>query len=148
MCLLLYAGSPQSLPLQSTPDLGVEPLDEAAAAIAQWFSQPAVQFITSGHTCSCDFPHVLSETPVEYFEGLWSSGGERADELRSVTALLALLRDAVAPGGTVELYPVWSGDEALPPKGVISWVLADLKPDKFVFTERFMHVVHANTEAV
>jgi hypothetical protein len=146
MCLMLYVGFSEPLSFQS-PSLGIESVDPAVAGVAQWFSQPSVQFVSSGDTCSCGFPHVSSEAPVESFEGLWPDDLDRPSQLGSVRALLALLGTALAPGGAAELYPVCSGDETLPPKGVISWTLGDLEPEAFFFHERFMHVVDAGAGA-
>jgi hypothetical protein len=63
------------------------------------------------------------------------------DDRRSVAALLQLLRQLVAHSASVELYPVWNGEESLSPKGVIEWQLGTLMPKRFFFSERFMHIV-------
>ena len=66
---------------------------------------------------------------------------DRAADLRSVRALLALIGQAAAKDDQVELYPVADGDESKPPKGVIEWQLAALDPDRLFFNEGFMHTV-------
>ena len=67
---------------------------------------------------------------------------DRAADLGSVRALIALVGEVVSHSNGVELYPVADGDEALAPKGVIEWALNSLDPEKLFFNERFMHVVH------
>jgi hypothetical protein len=66
---------------------------------------------------------------------------DRTADLRSVSALIELLRVALGPGQAVELYPVWDGDEAKAPKGVVQWSLEQLAPETFFFNEQFMYIV-------
>jgi hypothetical protein len=147
MCLMLYIGSREALPERSTAELSVEPVEEARREVAQWFSQPAVQFVGAHTRCSCGFPSIVAESVIEYYEGMWADSGDRADDLRSVSALIGLLRGVLGAGQTVELYPVWDGEEGKVPKGVIHWALEELDPERFFFTERFIHVVRHNHEA-
>ena len=58
--------------------------------------------------------------------------------MQSLGALLDLLPAHMSSGG-VELYPVWNGEEALPPKGLIRRSLASLTPETFFFIERFIY---------
>jgi len=141
MCLMLYIGSPEALPERSAPELSIETIEKQRRAVAQWFSQPVVQFVGAHTGCSCGFPSVTGETAVKYYDGMWADSGDRTDDLRSVSALIELLRDAVKAGQPLELYPVWDGDEGVAPKGVIHWSLEQLDPETFFFNERFMHVV-------
>jgi hypothetical protein len=101
---------------------------------------------TSGaHTgCGCGFPHVLAETPIEYFEGMFGDEDREAD-VRSTRRLMELVRSCVDRGETVELYAAWAGDEGRAPKGKVRWGPADLDPERTVFTEGFLYVVHAST---
>ena len=141
MCLMLYVGTAEALPLSSSPDLAVEEVEDSRRAVTQWFSQPAVRFIGAHGGCSCAFPSVIAEEPIEYYEGMDLESHHEEADLRSVRALLALLGQAVASASPVELYPVWWGDESMAPKGVIEWRFDDLSPERFFFNERFMHVV-------
>jgi hypothetical protein len=50
---------------------------------------------------------------------MWVDHGDREDDLRSVGALLDLLRQVAERSSSVDLYPVWNGDESEAPKGVI-----------------------------
>ena len=49
MCLMLYIGTDEELPLLSSRDLKVEHVDPARKAVRQWFAQPVVQFV-GAHT--------------------------------------------------------------------------------------------------
>ena len=79
---------------------------------------------------------------------MWPDSDYRADDLRSVAALIELLRAAIGPGESVELYPVWDGEEGKGPKGVVQWSLEQLAPETCFFNEQFMHVVHGRRGAV
>ncbi len=73
---------------------------------------------------------------------------DRAADLRSVRALIAVIGKAVSPSQRVELHPVADGDESTPPKGVTEWPVESVDPDRLFFNERFMHVVHARPVSV
>ena len=45
MCLMLYIGTDEELPLLSSPDLKVEQVEPVRKVVRQWFSQPVVQFV-------------------------------------------------------------------------------------------------------
>ena len=141
MCLMLYIGSRQGVPELATPDLSVEPVEKARVGVVRWFTQPVVQFVGAHTGCSCGFPSVMAEDVIEYYDGMWADSDDRADDLRSVSAFIELLRTALDAGQPVELYPVWDGDEGEAPKGVIQWSLEHLAPDTFFFNEQFMHVI-------
>ena len=140
MCLMLYIGTVDDLPLTSSSDMSIEDVDEPRRAVRQWFSQRHVRFIGAHGSCSCGFPSVVAESPIEYYEGM-SIDSRDPDDRRSVDALLQLLRQLVARSGHVELYPVWDGDQSEPPKGVIDWQVGALISKRFFFNERFMHIV-------
>lgn len=141
MCLMLYVGTAEALATISSADLHVEDVEPARLAVVGWFSAPAVRFIGAHTGCSCGFPSVMADVPIEYYEGMPLQSDNREADLRSVRALLDLLRRAAAGSRPVELYPIADGDEATPPKGVIQWQLATLDPARFFFSEGFMHVV-------
>ena len=146
MCLMLYIASRQGVPERATPDLKVEPVDELRLGVVRWFTQPVVQFVGAHTGCSCGFPSVMAEDVIEYYDGMWADSDDRADDLRSVSALIVLLRTALEAGQPVEpveLYPVWDGDEDGAPKGVVQWSLEHLAPDTFFFNV----IRHADTAA-
>lgn len=143
MCLMLYVGTPAALPLTATDDLKIERVDPPRDAVKRWFSQPDVAFVGAHTGCSCGFPSFIAESPVEYYEGMPLDSDDRAADLRSVGALLDLIRGVVAESGAIELYPVADGDEQKSPKGTIEWAVPDLDPQRFFLNEGFMHVVRA-----
>ena len=147
MCLMLYVGTREGLPERQTPDVSIEPVEEGRRSVIRWFTQPVVQFVGAHTGCSCGFPSVLAETVVEYHDGMLDEPHERLDDLRSVSALIELLRGAVGTGQTVELYPVWDGHEGEAPKGAVHWSLERLTPDTFFFNEQFMYLVRQADEA-
>ena len=147
MCLMLYIGSHEGLTEQETPDLRIEPVEQARLSVVRWFTQPVVQFVGAHTGCSCGFPTVVSEDVVEYYDGMWANSDERAGDLRSVSALIQLLHGALGASGPIELYPVWDGNEGKAPKGAVEWSLERLSPETFVFTEQFMYVLRGVDEA-
>ena len=143
MCLMLYIGTDEELPLLSSPDLKVEQVEPVRQVVRQWFSQPVVHFVGAHTGCSCGFPSVTDGG----HRRLRILADDRRADLRSVRALMELLAQAMARGSRVELYPVADGDESKPPKGVIDWQLTALDPDRLFFNERFMHVVQNRESA-
>ena len=77
------------------------------------------------------------------WEGMFSDSDEREASIRSMRALIDLLRDVMKPGESVELYPVWDGNEGDPPKGRVGWSLERITPDTSLFTEQFFYEVRA-----
>jgi hypothetical protein len=144
---MLYIGSRQGVLERETPDLSVEPVENARLGVIRWFTQPVVQFVGAHTGCSCGFPSVVAESVIEYYDGMWADSDERGADLRSVSALIQVLRAALDAGQPVELYPVWDGDEGLAPKGVIHWSLEQLAPETFFFNQQFKYVVRHDDEA-
>lgn len=143
MCLMLYVGCKEPLRERSGSDLRIEAVEPGRRAVEQWFSLPSVQFVGAHTHCSCGFPHVSAETPIEYFEGMWSESDERVADTRSMQALIDALRDVMKPGESVELYPVWDGNEGDAPKGRVSWSLERMAPETSVFTEQFLYEIRS-----
>ena len=144
MCLMLYMATHDDLPLQTSVDLRVEEVDTSREAIRQWFSLPVVRFIGAHTGCSCGFPHIVAEAPIEYYDGMFRDDEEREPALRSVEALLALVREYVIDSGEVQLYSVWDGNEGLGPKGVIDVALDSLRRETFFVNEQFLYRVTVN----
>jgi hypothetical protein len=138
MCLTLYLGTHgEQHDLESSP-LTVERVRSEVEQVRQWFSTPHVCFVGAHTGCSCGFPKVVAEEPFDHYEGMFDHSPEREQDVQSLRALLTLLAAHVSSGG-VELYPVWNGEEALPPKGRIRRSLTSLTPETFFFIERFMY---------
>ena len=140
MCLMLYMATRRDVPVRSAPELSVEEVEPSRGAVQQWFSLPVVRFIGAHTGCSCGFPHVIAEEPIEYWEGMFD-GQDREADLKSVESLLVLVREHVTAAGAVELYAVWDGEESHPPQGVISVGLDSLHRETFLLTERFFYRV-------
>jgi len=145
MCLMLYMATQRDVPVRSSPELSVEEIEPSREAVRQWFSLPVVRFIGAHTGCSCGFPHVVAEEPIEHWDGMFD-GQDRGDDLRSVDSLLGLVRAHVRATGEVQLYPVWDGDEGNPPKGAINLGLGALNREKFFFNEQFFYRVTADAE--
>jgi hypothetical protein len=145
MCLMLYMATQAVLPVRSSPEMSVEEVESSREAVRQWFSLPVVRFIGAHTGCSCGFPHIVAEEPIEYWDGMFD-GQDRDDDLRSVDSLLGLVREHVTATGEVQLYPVWDGEEGKPPKGVITLGLGALNREKFFFNEQFFYRVTAEAE--
>ena len=141
MCLMLYIGTANELSLEASEDLRVEEVEHRRRGVIQWFSQPAVRFVGAHTGCSCGFPSVIAEQPIEYYDGMPLDSGHRAADLRSVEALIGLIRGALTGSDRVELYPVSDGSEASAPTGVIDWPIDSILAEHFFFNEQFMHIV-------
>ncbi len=141
MCLMLYIGTAGPLPLSATPDLRIETVSENRSSVRQWFSQSEVRFIGAHTGCSCGFPSVIAESPIEYYKGMPLESDNRPADLRSVRALIALLVEISSTEPAIELYPIMDGDESRAPRGLIEWRLDALDFDRFFFNEGFMHRV-------
>jgi hypothetical protein len=142
MCLMLYMATEGDVPVRSSPELSVEEVEPSREAVRDWFSLPVVRFIGAHTGCSCGFPHVVAEEPIEYWDGMFD-GQNRDADLESVDSLLSLVGEHVRATGEVQLYPVWDGEEGSAPKGVINLGLGALNRDRFFFNEQFFYRVTA-----
>lgn len=75
MCLMLYLATSDEQPLRRSPELSVEKVEPSREAVRQWFSLPIVRFIGAHTGCSCGFPHVVAEEPIEYWDGMFRRPG-------------------------------------------------------------------------
>ena len=64
----------------------MERLDDLRRVVEQWFANRPVRFIGAHTGCSCGFPSVIAETPIDYFDGMELGSDDRAADLRSVRA--------------------------------------------------------------
>jgi hypothetical protein len=136
---MLYLGTAVDIPLETTADLRIEEVAAPRQAVERWLSLPYVHFIGAHTGCSCGFPSVSADVPIEFFPGMFDENPDREADLRSVEALLALIRRHMSESNEVQLYAVWAGEEAEPPKGTIELVSHDLLADRFLLNERFLH---------
>jgi hypothetical protein len=140
---MVYLASSREIALRDSSHLYVEELALEREAVRRWFSLPHVRFIGAHTGCSCGFPSVAGEEPVEYDEKFLEGEGDRADDLASVRALLAVIDDALVDGEAVELLPIWVGDEGEQPLGAVHLVRHLVDPERFFFTENFLYRVTA-----
>ncbi len=136
---MVYLASAREIPLRESSHLHIDEVDPGCEVVQQWFLLPFVRFIGAHTGCSCGFPSVIADEPIEYYEGFFDGKDDRADDLASVRALLAVIDDALADGEAVELFPVWSGDEGEQPLGAVPVVRHLVDPEKFFFTEHFLY---------
>jgi hypothetical protein len=143
---MLYMATSTDLPLRESPEITIEEVETSREAVLQWFRLPVVRFIGAHTGCSCGFPSVITETRVDYFEGVFRDAKHRELDLQSVRALLNLVHEHVLASGEIQLYPVWDGDEGLRPKGTIDVRLAALKPETFLLNQQFLYRVARDTD--
>jgi hypothetical protein len=141
MCLMMYLATAGDQPLRSSTELSVEEVESSRTSVRQWFSLPTVRFIGAHTGCSCGFPSVIAEEPIEYYDGIFDTTEDRAADLASTRALLALIRQHVNDGAQVELYPVGAGDEGRSPKGTVRLSIDAIDPETFLLTEQFLYRV-------
>jgi hypothetical protein len=141
MCLMLYLATAGDQPLRSSTELSVEEVESSRASVHQWFSLPTVRFIGAHTGCSCGFPSVIAEEPIEYYEGIFDTTEDRSADLASTRALVALIRQHVEDGYEVQLYPVGDGAEGRAPKGTVQLSIDAIDPETFLFTEQFLYRV-------
>jgi hypothetical protein len=87
MCLMLYLATSGEQPLETALELTIEEVDRADDTVRQWLSLPTVRFVGAHIGCSCGFPHIKPETPIEYFDGVFKDVEDREGDLRSLRAL-------------------------------------------------------------
>src|SRR5688572_1074706 len=138
MCLMLYLATAKEIPLQQSPDMSVEEVGPSRAVVREWFTLPNVRYIGSHSGCSCGFPHIAAEEPIEYFEGIFQDDDDRRADLRSLALLFPLIQEHVLTSGEVQMYPVWDLEEHKPPKRTTEVSLASLQLQTFCFYERFL----------
>lgn len=68
MCLMLYIASEVPLPARSVPELRVEPVEADRDEVRRWLSLPEVHYVGAHTGCSCGFPSVIAEEPIEYYD--------------------------------------------------------------------------------
>ena len=143
MCLMLYVGCKEPLRETSDPDLRIESVEPGRRAVEQWFSFPSVQFVARTLSAVAASRTSLLKRRSSTGRGCGSDSDEREADIQSMRALIELLRNVIKPGESVELYPVWDGNEVDPPKGRVVWPLERIAPDTSVFTEQFLYEVRS-----
>jgi len=139
MGLMLYLATATEQPTLESSDLRIEPIDPQSESVRQVFTLPFVRFVGAHTGCSCGFPYVIAEQPVQYYEGMFADDEDAEADRTSLTALLPIVFEHVNATGSAELYPVWYLEEKEPPKGLITLSADELTPDRFFFIERFLY---------
>lgn len=143
MCYTLYLATRDEQPLLSTPAISVRAVEPDADSVRQWFSLPVVRAIDAHTTgCSCGFRYLIANEPVEYWEGMFDTGGTEDEDRVSVQALVRLIREHVETSGPVEMYALWNDEVDERPIGAIELQIDALDPEKFFFVEGFFYRVH------
>jgi len=145
VCLTLYLASLDEQQLRQSAEISVEAVQPAAELVRQWFSLPFVRFIGAYTGCSCGFRFVNADEPVEYYEGMFNESG--SEQRESMESLVVLIREHVALGGEVEMYPLWNDKVDVRPKGTIELRASALDPRSFFFVEQFFYRVYGEKRA-
>jgi hypothetical protein len=138
---MVYLATAGDQPLRDDVDLVVQEVEPSREAVRQWFSLPTIRFIGAYTGCSCGFPSVIAEEPIEYYDGMLDDHPDRQQQPRSVESLLALIRAHLHADGEVQLYPVSDGSEGAPPKGAIGVSVESLRTETFFLNEQFFYRV-------
>ena len=128
-----------TLPLRTEPEISVEDIAKVYGAVRRWFSLPEVRRIGAHTGCSCGFPSVMADEPVDWYDGIFDDHDVQPEDLASMRALFALIDEALSQSAAIELLPVWIGDEEEAPLGTVRLVRSQMEPEKFFFTEHFLY---------
>jgi len=141
---MMYLGSSVKLKERKGQFISVEPLNADQEVVRQFFPEPNVYFIGSHSGCSCGFPSVIAETPIEYFDEMFGSPApDRDNDLASVRELLTILDECLESKNTCTLLPLWNGSESDPLKGDVQWCRVNMTAETFVVTEQFRYRITA-----
>ena len=144
VCLMLYLATQGDLPPRTSPELSVEEVEPSREAVRQWFSLPIVRFIGAHSGCSCGFPHVVAEEPIDTGRDVRRPGpGGRFDECRFSAGPRSRTRESDRGSAVVSGL---DGEEGSPPKGEINVGLGALNRERFFFNEQFFYRVRAAAE--
>jgi hypothetical protein len=138
---MLYIATARDVALRRTTALSVEEVEPGRRAIQRWFSGRNIRYVGAYTGCGWGFPSVISEQPVEYYEGLFDDTQDREKDLASVRALFGLIAELLPWNQIVEMLLVWAGDEHKRPVGTIKAQFGELQPEKFFFMEHFLYSI-------
>lgn len=141
MCLALYLGTNCDLAIKESPFLSIRLISQDASGVLAVLKTRNGYYLGAHTGCSCGFPSVVAEKPIEYYDGMFEDQDERSSDVASVRELLALLDHILGEDGRCTLYPVWSGNESDNPKGEIALNRGHLSATTFVLTEQFRYQI-------
>ena len=140
MCLSVFLASSSEIPLSTSLEISVQAISESEKPVERLFTLPYARYIAAHGSCSCGFPSVIAEQPVEWYQGFFDEEtNDRSKDLASVRSLFALIQEQLEHSSEVQIYPVYNGDEEKPSKGSIDFTFSQLDPEKFFFNEQFLH---------
>lgn len=139
MCLMVYLATAREQGTFESAELTVEAVNSELNTVGRLFTLPFVRFVGAHTGCSCGFPSIIAEEPIEYFDGMFNEIEDRAADIESARALLAVVNEHVAQSRIAELYAAWEGDERHEPKGLITLTVAELSAETFFLIERFLY---------
>ena len=136
MCFMIYVGTDKPLPTmdwkKDVPDVWVRSLIESERPVISHFKKAVVQYIGSTAGCGCDFPHVLLQNNE------WRVVDDDDNEQKEKNSYNAKTLAAISQNSgekSVEIYGIWAGNGAKPPRVIEEMHLnAILQPD-FRFKE-------------
>ena len=138
MCMMLYIGSDQSLPLvpggDATGVFHVGELHQDFAGVAKQFTVGHVRYAGSHEGCGCGFQ--LGEYPG--FED-----DDAPAKRKSLRDLAEYIERQLQAGGRIELFACWAGDELAVPEHRRRLTLEDLRSDDFFLLQGEASVVEA-----
>ena len=141
MCLSLFLASRSEIPLSESADLSIQETTDSERSVMRFFSLPHIRYVGAHTGCSCGFPHVSAEVPVEWYDGFFDDDDPsgRVKNVASTERLIAVVAEELRRSEAVEMYAVWNGEEDEPSKGSITLQLSQLVPERFFFNERFLY---------
>ena len=142
---MVYLGCDSPVPTSKGDWITVENLSEEDAFIRQWFSKKHVYFIGAHTGCSCGFPSVSATEPMDYYDGLFDEEDEeeRQKDIRSMSALIDLLRTLTTTNETVEVLPAWYNNLGSAPRGRLRVDVTVLEPGKAFFNQDYIYEMKA-----
>jgi hypothetical protein len=138
MCLQIYLATDTPIAANHGTAISAHLVDPQTNPVGRWLSNSHVYRLHGRQECGCGFPYVVAEVFIGYFEGIFDDWEERDEEVENARGLLGLCAISLETAAAVEIYPVWDGDESLPPKGSVEKSLSELVPEQLVLTERFV----------
>jgi hypothetical protein len=147
MCLELYIGCDAEIALRTTFEFSVEPVEGECNTVRRWFSVNHVYSVSAHGQCACAFPHVIAETPIEYYDGFFDDDDDdRSVQLASMRAIFDLVSTCLSRAPEVQFYPVWEGEQDASPRGKVEVPFSKLQPGIFFFTEQFLYRIRRDAE--
>lgn len=132
MCLFLYLGSDQPLPLipwnADKPDFHVSELPPELTCIEQHINLPYVYWTGSEEKCACAFNYGREYPEYQ----------DEPDELTRAERARAKLVEYLKVNRVLKIYPCWADEEEKPIETSESIEIEDIQSETFLFQNRVM----------